>query len=84
MKVLFLLQIKTMEFLSQWSYFIATIIILNIVAHIFLVRFFKWYDKESKLNSPWFLWLLLVPPFALLLTSFLVGIGLLLKDKDKK
>ncbi len=79
-----MLQIKTMEFLSQWAWVIATVIGLNILAHIFLVRFFKWYDKESELNSPWFLWFLLVPPFALALTIFLVGIGLLLKDKDEK
>jgi hypothetical protein len=61
------------------------VLILHIVAHFFLLRFFKWYDASSKtLNSKWLAIFLLIPPFALVVALGLIGIGLILNIFERK
>ncbi len=58
------------------------ILILHILSHLFLMRFFVWHDTDKKiklLHNRWFKIVLLVPPFALLVTAFLITLGIFIK-----
>jgi hypothetical protein len=64
------------------SFGIFLIVIFNILSHLFLMRFFVWHDPDSKLkllHNRWFKIALLVPPIALLVATFLIILGLILK-----
>jgi len=62
---------------------VIAIMIAHIGAHFFLLRFFKWYDTNSKLNAPWVKWFLLVPPIALVVAVILISLGLILQIFEK-
>lgn len=66
------------------TYSLIAIIVLNLPAHYFLVRLFMTYRPESKMNSPWVTYPLLIPPLAILVAGFLVSLGGILSFFEKK
>ena len=62
---------------------IAFIVILNLFAHLFLMRFFKKTNPTGKMTSLTASIILLIPPIALFITVFLVGLGLIIRAFDK-
>jgi hypothetical protein len=60
---------------------------LNLLSHIFLVRFFAFHRKmndlgeESERRHRIFSYILLVPPLAFVVASMLIILGIFLKDK---
>lgn len=62
------------------------VILLNLLAHVFLMRFFKWYSEDTHINKSGkplktriLSFVLLVPPLALATAVFLIGLGLILQ-----
>jgi hypothetical protein len=66
-------------------------IVLNLLAHFFLVRFFRWYSNDTRINpsgkplkTKMLSYVLLIPPLALVTAVLLVGIGLILQIFSKR
>lgn len=59
------------------------LIVLHLLAHLFLIRFFRATNPTGKMASKTASIVLLIPPVALVVTVFLVGLGLILRAFDK-
>ncbi len=80
----FIILIMVMGF---WTVFIFTI--LNLIAHVFLMRFFHWFNNDrpepiSMIEKGWFKNALLITPLALILAVFLIIVGIMLNMFKKK
>lgn len=59
------------------------IIALNIPAHYFLVKLFYSFNPNGWYNSTWVRYSLLVPPFSIVISGFLVSLGAVLSIFEK-
>jgi hypothetical protein len=65
---------------------IVTLTIFNVLFHVFLDRFFNWYDASSTNGRKFFMIFMLIPPLSVVVALFLITLGsfLHLIEKIKK
>ena len=62
---------------------IALIVVLNTMFHIFLNRFFEWYDSKATIGRRIFMVLMLIPPLSIAVSLFLIVLGSFLHIAEK-
>ena len=66
------------SFINENLNTLAIIVVLNIALHMFLMRFFKWYNKNQKpVDVAIIQWILIIPPVAIIVFIILQLIGLI-------